>query len=162
MCVSLISCTGDFLGHSRCQFVFGILEFILLHDTQKLHYRLAICIIIIYEINIFFFSLFSAPNTGLYLRFQQIWAMFVKKFYISLRSYGFLISQFFFPLFFIIFANVLVRSIPNNAGSEPKRALTLDNSALFMDNLSLFYAQLGNVSIDNTSEPFLLSVSHAV
>ena len=85
--------------------------------------------------------------------------MFVKKFYISLRAYGFLISQLFFPVLFIIIANVLAISIPNNTGPEPKRALTLDNSALFVDNLTLFYAQLGNISTDNSSEPFLLSVS---
>ena len=85
--------------------------------------------------------------------------MFVKKFYISLRAYGFLISQIFFPVFFVIFANVLTISIPNNTGPEPKRALTLENSALFIDNLSLFYTQFGNISTDNTSEPFLLSVS---
>ena len=112
-----------------------------------------------WELTFIFFFLFSAPNTGLYFRFQQIWAMFVKKFYISLRAYGFLISQLFFPVFFVIFANVLARSIPNNTGPEPKRALTLDNSALFVDNLTLFYAQFGNISIDNTSEPFVLSVS---
>jgi hypothetical protein len=85
--------------------------------------------------------------------------MFVKKFYISLRAYGFLISQIFFPVFFIIFANVLAISIPNDTGPEPKRALTLDSSALFIDNLTLFYAQFGNISTDNASEPFLLSVS---
>ena len=101
----------------------------------------------------------SAPNTGLVLRFQQIWAMFVKKFYISLRAYGFLISQIFFPVFFIIFANILAISIPNDTGPEPQRALTLDNSALFVDNLTLFYAQLGNISTNNASEPFFLSVS---
>lgn len=103
--------------------------------------------------------MFSAPNTGLYLRFQQIWAMFVKKFYISLRAYGFLISQLFFPVFFAVFANILAISIPTDTGSAPSRALTLDNSALFVDNLTLFYAQFGNISTDNASEPFLLSVS---
>ena len=116
---------------------------------------------LLYENYYIFFSLLLAPNTGVYLRFQQIWAMFVKKFYISLRAYGFLISQLFFPVFFVIFANVLAISIPNDTGPEPKRALTLDNSALFVDNLTLFYAQFGNISIYNTSdsEPFIFSVS---
>ena len=103
--------------------------------------------------------MFSVPNTGLYLRFQQIWAMFVKKFYISLRAYGFLISQLFFPVFFAVFANILAISIPTDTSSAPSRTLTLDNSALFVDNLTLFYAQFGNISTDNASEPFLLSVS---
>ena len=102
--------------------------------------------------------LFLAPNTGLYLRLQQIWAVFVKKFYISLRAYGFLSFQIFFPVFFIIFANVLAISLDNKE-PEPKRALTLENSALFVDNMTLFYAQLGNISTDNASEPFFLSVS---
>ena len=100
--------------------------------------------------------MFIAPNTGVYLRFQQIWAMFVKKFYISLRAYGFLISQIFIPALFIIFANVLATINVGDADSAPKRALTLDDSALFVDNLTLFYVQLGNISTDNS---FHLSVS---
>ena len=82
--------------------------------------------------------------------------MFVKKFYISLRAYGFLISQIFIPALFIVFANVLAIINVGDADSAPKRALTLDNSALFVDNLTLFYAQLGNISADNS---FHLSVS---
>ena len=86
--------------------------------------------------------------------------MFLKKFFVSIRAYGFLISQLVLPAFFIILANVLAISIPSSGGQEPRRALTLENSALFVDNLTLFYAQFDNISIDNTSEPFLLSVSH--
>ena len=86
--------------------------------------------------------------------------MFVKKFYISLRAYGFLISQIFIPVLFIVFANVLatidVGESDTNTDSEPKRALTLENSALFVDNLTLFYARLGT---NNSFQPFLLSVS---
>ena len=106
-----------------------------------------------------FFLHILAPNTGFHLILQQIWAMFVKKFHISLRAYGFLISQIFIPILFVVFANILVISDLGNTGPQPKRALTLENSALFVDNLSLFYAQLGNISTNNVSEPFLLSVS---
>ena len=106
-----------------------------------------------------FFLHISAPNTGFYLILQQIWAMFVKKFHISLRAYGFLISQIFIPILFVVFANILAISNLGNTGPQPKRSLTLENSALFVDNLTLFYAQLGNISTNNASEPFLLSVS---
>ena len=108
---------------------------------------------------IIFPSVLLAPNTGLYLILQQFWAMFVKKFHISLRAYGFLISQIFVPVVFIVFANILLVSNPGDTRLEPKRALTLDNSALFADNLTLFYAQFGNISTDDSSEPFFLSVS---
>ena len=108
---------------------------------------------------LFFSSVLLAPNTGLYLILQQFWAMFVKKFHISLRAYGFLISQIFVPVVFIVFANILLISNPGDTRLEPKRALTLDNSALFADNLTLFYAQFGNISTDDASEPFSLSVS---
>ena len=107
----------------------------------------------------YFFLHILAPNTGFYLILQQIWAMFVKKFHISLRAYGFLISQIFIPILFVVFANILVISDLGNNGPQPKRALTLENSAFFVDNLTLFYAQLGNISTNNASEPFLLSVS---
>ena len=102
----------------------------------------------------------AAPNTGLTLRFQQIWAMFVKKFYISIRAYGFLISQVLFPAFFIILGNVLAITglRGTGQGQDPQRTLTLERSALFVDNMTLFYAQFGNLNIRNSSESFFLSV----
>ena len=103
----------------------------------------------------------AAPNTGLILRFQQIWAMFVKKFYISIRAYGFLISQVLFPAFFIILGNVLAITglRGTDQGQDPQRTLTLENSALFVDNVTVFYVQFGHLNIQNSSESFFLSVS---
>ena len=99
----------------------------------------------------------SAPNTGLLLWFQQFWAMFTKRFYNSLRFYAAVVSQIFFPIVFVLFGMVLAVTGPGRDQDDPIRILSLDNSALFSGNLSLFYAQLGDVDIDNTS--FVLSVS---
>ena len=86
--------------------------------------------------------------------------MLTKKFYISIRAYGFLISQLLLPAFFVILGNVLAISGSGAGASsqDPKRLLTLDNSALFVDNMTLFYAQLGDPSIDNISDSFIFSV----
>ena len=100
----------------------------------------------------------SAPNTGLCLRLQQLWAMFTKRFYNSLRFYGTPI-QIFVPVFFVLLGNVLAIidiGSTSTQQDDPNRVLSLENSALFDDKLTLFYAQFGDVNISNT--PFLLSV----
>ena len=104
----------------------------------------------------------SAPNTGLYLWLQQFRAMFIKRLYNSLRFYGALISQIFFPVFFVLLGNVLAITDPGNTSiqrDDPNRVLSLENSALFKTDLNIFYAQFGDVNIDN--KPLLLSVRDA-
>ena len=88
---------------------------------------------------------------------QQFWAMFTKRFYNSLRFYAAVISQIFFPILFILFGMILAVTGPGRDQDNPKRVLTLKNSALFGGNISLFYAQLGEINVGNTS--FVLSVS---
>lgn len=82
--------------------------------------------------------------------------MFTKRFYNSLRFYAAVVSQIFFPIVFVLFGMVLAVTGPGRDRDDPKRMLRLDNSAVFGENLSLFYVQLGNVNIENT--PFTLSV----
>lgn len=85
--------------------------------------------------------------------------MLVKKFYISIRAYGLLIGQVLFPVFFIILGNVIAISGPSGSAQDPKRTLAFQDSALFGNNLTLFYAQFGSLSIDNSTESALYSVS---
>ena len=82
-------------------------------------------------------------NTGLQLWFQQFWAMFTKRFYNSLRFYAAVVSQIFFPILFVLFGMVLAVTGPSRDLDDQSRILTLENSALFGGNLSLFYAQFG-------------------
>ena len=110
------------------------------------------------SIYVIFLCLTAAPNTGIYLHLQQIWAMLVKKFFFSIRAYGLLISQVLFPVVFIVLANVLAVTTLRSTGPDPERTLTLQNSALFDDNITLFYANFGNLNIENSSEAFFLSV----
>lgn len=100
-----------------------------------------------------------APNTGFYLRFQQIWAMFCKKFYLSFRQYGFLISQVLFPVFFVILGNVVARIGTSSGGQDPIRSISLENSALFTNNITLFHAQFGSLNVDDSSELFSVCIA---
>jgi hypothetical protein len=99
----------------------------------------------------------AAPNTGRQLWFQQFRAMFLKRFYHSLRFYAAVISQILFPALFVSLGMVLAITVPGRNQDDPKRVLNLDNSALFTDNLSLFYAQFGDINVNNNM--LILSVS---
>ena len=83
--------------------------------------------------------------------------MFSKRFYNSLRFYAAVVSQIIFPIIFVLFGMVLAVTGPGRDQDDPKRTLSLNNSALFGGNLSIFYVQFGSVDFDNT--PFILSVS---
>ena len=83
--------------------------------------------------------------------------MFFKRFYHSLRFYAAVISQILFPAMFVSLGMVLAITVSGHDQDDSKRVLNLDNSALFTDNLSLFYAQLGDISVNNTV--LILSVS---
>ena len=83
--------------------------------------------------------------------------MFSKRFYHSLRFYAAVISQVLFPALFVSLGMVLAITVPGRDQDDTKRVLSLENSALFAENLSLFYAQLGDINVNNTT--LILSVS---
>lgn len=85
--------------------------------------------------------------------------MFLKRFYHSLRFYAAVISQILFPAMFVSLGMVLAITVPGSDQDDSKRVLNLDNSALFTDNLSLFYAQFGDISVNDTTLVLSLSVS---
>ena len=84
--------------------------------------------------------------------------MFLKRFYHSLRFYAAVISQILFPVLFVSLGMVLAITVPGRDQDDSKRVLNLDNSALFTDNLSIFYAQFGDINVNN--KMFILSVSY--
>ena len=96
----------------------------------------------------------SAPNRGITLWVQQFWAMFLKRFYNSVRFFGALFSQFLLPMLFVLFALVLAVTIPGPNQDDPRRALLLENSAL-SDNITVFYVEFGN----EVNSPLNFSVS---
>lgn len=83
--------------------------------------------------------------------------MLCKKFYISIRIYGFLISQVLFPVFFVILGNVIAALGTRDAGQDPPRTLSLQTSALFANNITLFHAQFGSLGVVNSNELFSVS-----
>lgn len=80
-------------------------------------------------------------HTGPILWLQQFVAMFMKRFYNSLRFYIAVITQLVLPLIFILLALILIK-IPSYLGEQPQRLLTLKNSALSR-NATAFWAQFG-------------------
>ena len=86
----------------------------------------------------------SVPNSGVILWGQQFWAMFLKRFYNSLRFWQALITQLLLPLIFVLIALVLAVTLPNNNENDPSRPLRIDNSALDRDDRIVFYAVLGD------------------
>lgn len=86
----------------------------------------------------------AEPNTGLTLWVQQFWALFVKRFYNSLRFYGALFSQLFLPLLFVVLGLAVAITVPSNQTDDAPRALLLNNSGLTPDNATTFFAQFGS------------------
>ena len=89
-------------------------------------------------------------HTGIVLWLQQFVAMFLKRFYNSLRYYNAIITQLIIPLIFIILALLIVK-IPPRARDSPKRALTLSRSAL-SDRVEVFWAHFGDLSTEFSFE----------
>lgn len=86
-------------------------------------------------------------HTGPVLWLQQFVAMFMKRFYNSLRFYIAVLTQLVLPLIFILLGLILIK-IPNTGlGDEPRRLLTLHNSALSR-NVTAFWAQFGDTPLD--------------
>ena len=82
-------------------------------------------------------------NTGLGLWIQQFRAVFIKRLRNSFRNWLAVIWQLILPITFILLALVLVEVSPTGESNDPKRALTLENSAL-TNNVTIFWAQFDN------------------
>ena len=96
-------------------------------------------------------------NTGIVLWIQQFYAMFVKRFYNSIRFWASVIWQLIIPLFFVLWGLILGKTIPGINSDSPSRVLTLENSAL-SENITFFYAQFGSgypIVFDVSSKMFL-------
>ena len=72
---------------------------------------------------------YAAPNSGFTLWFQQLYALFRKRIYVSLRFWAAWISQFLLPIYFVMLALVLAKTIPQLTENNPKRSLSLGDSA---------------------------------
>ena len=81
-------------------------------------------------------------HTGPKLWLQQFLAMFLKRFYNSLRYYIAVFTQLVLPLIFILYALILIK-IPPPIRDAPRRELTLRKSAL-SNNVTAFWAQFGD------------------
>ena len=106
---------------------------------------MSICICVVHCVTSFLaFSLspFLEPNTGAVLWVQQFYAMFLKRFYNTLRFYGALVSQLVLPLLFVLFGLLVAVTVPNNQVDDAPRSLFLNNSGQIRD-VTVFYAQFG-------------------
>jgi len=72
---------------------------------------------------------------------QQFWAIFVKKFYHTIRFYPGLILILVVPTIFLILAFVTIVAVPG-VRDDPPRRLSLGNSALDPSNVTMFHADL--------------------
>lgn len=72
--------------------------------------------------------------------------MLLKRAIHALRFPAAIVLQFLIPVCCILLAMVLVLSFTSSSNSDPKRVLTINNSALLSSDLTLFYAQFENSS----------------
>ena len=88
-------------------------------------------------------SIHTVRHTGIVLWIQQFMAMFLKRFYNSLRFYHAVITQLILPFIFIILALLIVK-IPKGSsqGANPKRTLTLSGGSL-SNEAETFWAHFG-------------------
>ena len=100
----------------------------------------------------------AAPNTGIILWLQQFYAIFLKRIYNSLRFYGAIVSQLVLPLIFVLFGLILIVTVPSGNEDDPKRSLGLDSSAISPENVSVFYAQFGDLSVGSSNLDFSVSL----
>lgn len=68
-----------------------------------------------------------------------------------------MVTQFILPMLFVLSALVLAVTFPNPNQDNPKRSLSLENSAL-SSNITVFYVQFG----DEVDSPLNFSVSQFV
>ena len=86
----------------------------------------------------------TVPNSGLVLWCQQFCAMFLKRFYNSLRFWQAIIIQLILPLAFVLLGLIFAVTLPNANEDDPSRQLRIDNSVLDPNNRILFYTEFGN------------------
>ena len=104
----------------------------------------------------------TAPNTGLTLWFQQFVAMFLKRFYNSLRFFTAVITQLILPLLLILFGLVFAIVRPfNDQADDPARELRLNNSAI-SGTANLFWAQLQDSSSAGFNINFSVSLAQSL
>ena len=72
--------------------------------------------------------------------------MLLKRAIHTFRFPAAIVLQFLIPVGSILLAMFSVLSFTSNGNSDPKRVLTIDNSALPSSELTLFYAQFENSS----------------
>lgn len=96
-----------------------------------------------------------ALNTGFKLWCQQFVAIFLKRFYNSLRFWVAIIWQLIIPLLFVLWGLILGVTTPGFNTDDPSRVLTIRNSAP-SDNVIFFHAQFGYEDMS------LFSVSYCV
>ena len=92
----------------------------------------------------FYAYILTVPNSGLVLWCQQFCAMFLKRYYNTLRFWQAIITQLILPLLFVLFGLILAVTLPNLNETDPSRQLRIDNSVLDPNNRILFYAEFGN------------------
>ena len=83
-------------------------------------------------------------NTGIVLWFQQFYGLLIKRFLHSLRNWRAIITQLIMPVIFIALGLVLVHTVPGINSPDPKRSLSLRNSAIDDDDVRTFYAEFDN------------------
>lgn len=89
--------------------------------------------------------------------------MFLKRFHNFRRFYGAIVTQLILPLLFVLFSMITAVTQPSNSRDDPIRSISLDNSALANDNLTVFIAQFGNLRlIENGDATFNFSVYYYV
>ena len=108
-----------------------------------------------------FYYLYAAANTGITHWFQQFCAIFLKGVYNSFRSYIALLSQLVLPFLFVLIGLILAKTTPSTIEDDPKRSIELRTSAVSTNNLTLFFAQFGDLPLDlsDLSSTFSFDVS---
>ena len=97
---------------------------------------------IIYHLGTMMSQSSSVLNTGFILWVQQFAAMFLKRFFHSIRFWQAIIWQLVIPLIFVLFGLIVAKVVPKldtRVTSTPSRVLSIDNSAP-SNNVSLFWA----------------------
>lgn len=124
--------------------LFHVFLFVYLHVLSYLYLHNFDVLLLFYVVFVLFCS---DPNKHLCLWLQQFWAMFLKRFYTSIRFYPALITQFLLPVLFVVFGLLVVVTSPDRA-NDPPRALLLSNSGLDSRNTTLFFAEFeGSVGL---------------
>ena len=90
-------------------------------------------------------KLSGAVNAGWRLWVQQFWAIFLKRFYNSLRFWSGIIWQLIIPLLFTLLALVLGATVPGKNSDDPKRVLSIPNSGSSGNN-TIFWASFADSS----------------